>query len=61
MFYFIVYSLMMAVYFSQNMQLVLNLIRTYVLFDGFCWFYPAIDKEDESPWVNLIFCGSGPF
>jgi len=48
MFYFIVYSFMMAIYFSQNMQLFLNLIRTYVLCDGFCWFYPAIDKEDES-------------
>lgn len=49
MFYFIVYSLMMAIYLSQNMQLFLNLIRIYVLFDGFFWFYSAIDKEDESP------------
>jgi len=40
---------MMAIYFSQNMQLFLNIRRIYVLFDGFCWFYSAVDREDESP------------
>jgi hypothetical protein len=31
------------------MQLFLKSVRIYVFVDGFCWFYSAIDKDDESP------------